>query len=82
MKIFINDKVFLVCELCDFGGFETFLRRFRMFRCIFSGKNTVKYDKLEYINCNKCDLPQLKFKRRRSSILDFFIYGFNPFGKG
>lgn len=85
MTIFINDKVFLVCELCDFGGFVTFLRRFRMFRCIkilFSGKNTVKYDKLEYINCNKCDLPQLKFKRRRSSILDFFIYDFNPFGKG
>ena len=48
MKIFINDKVFLVRELCDFGGFETFLRRFRMFQCIkilFSGKNTVKNDK-------------------------------------
>ena len=46
------------------------------------GQKYCKNDQLEYINCNKCDLPQLKFKRRRSSILDFFIYDFNPFGKG
>ena len=69
--------------------FWGFLRRFQWYSHvlmhIFGRKyceNTVKFGKLEYINCNKCDLPQLKFKRRRSSILDFFIYDFNPFGKG